>query len=751
MGDSIGSMNVEIRANRDKIAADMNSIKNDIFNKGKEIEDRFSKIKMDVDNRAMYMKISEMKQYAADLKAKLSEQIKMNVDFGDIEKTKVELDQVTQKLQGFTNEAGTATGSATSFFSKLGLAMAEVFAIKKIADFTTESISLAAELQDLKKAFKGTTEDLELFQRATAGTVDDGDLYKLSNLALALGISLKDQPKLFLLATNAVRDYGGTIQEKFEGIIRASEGMVRGIGQLGIERGAFTQRVKELAAAEGDSIVNLDSEIAKRIRIQAIMELSGITLEDVKNREQTLNERIKALPVIIQEAKESFGKLFEPLLATWLPKAIEMMKDLGRRIKELSTGRPQIAAETVMLPPDFGKKTLEERAQYIKDYQKQLDDLKNKKYEWTPPVATPNANANNPYFIPPAANTSPANEDKMQEQIHNDQIAMATYENLIKLAKEYKDVKDGSGSDSGSGDKEKEKVSMAIEELKFMYAGYYEYKIDLINKEAEARKKDGQDGVIVEMAKYNKLRELAREYLAFINKEFPTEGFTGDANIKLPKIDELVNKVPGKLPLGKDPGSNFNIQETNEQLKEEIALTESLKEGFESAGNALANSMGNAVQIFGQTNSLLEQFINNLGQAIVKSLAEKAGGWIVNGILAMIGAHDGGSFVGTSSGVMKMASGGSFTVPNGYPRDSFPLMVESGERVTVTPANQVNNFNNSADMSGVINAIKIMNANLVNGSGNNKPSKPQRLYGSLDGNDIYISNERSGKIYKSQR
>lgn len=39
----------------------------------------------------------------------------------------------------------------------------------------------------------------------------------------------------------------------------------------------------------------------------------------------------------------------------------------------------------------------------------------------------------------------------------------------------------------------------------------------------------------------------------------------------------------------------------------------------------------------------------------------------------------------------KYARGGSFIVPPGYPNDSYPILVQSGERVDVTPANQVSN------------------------------------------------------------
>jgi phage-related minor tail protein len=53
-------------------------------------------------------------------------------------------------------------------------------------------------------------------------------------------------------------------------------------------------------------------------------------------------------------------------------------------------------------------------------------------------------------------------------------------------------------------------------------------------------------------------------------------------------------------------------------------------------------------------------------------------------------------------GAPKFATGADFIVPSGYPNDSFPMFVESGEHVKVTPANQVTN-----DNSKNINQINI--------------------------------------------
>ena len=62
---------------------------------------------------------------------------------------------------------------------------------------------------------------------------------------------------------------------------------------------------------------------------------------------------------------------------------------------------------------------------------------------------------------------------------------------------------------------------------------------------------------------------------------------------------------------------------------------------------------------------------------------------LIASIASRAGHHLGGNFKGTPTGIKKMAAGGSFIVPAGYNHDRYPLMVESGERVSVTPKNKV--------------------------------------------------------------
>jgi len=60
------------------------------------------------------------------------------------------------------------------------------------------------------------------------------------------------------------------------------------------------------------------------------------------------------------------------------------------------------------------------------------------------------------------------------------------------------------------------------------------------------------------------------------------------------------------------------------------------------------------------------------------------------------------------SGTIVEASSGlnDFMVPQGFPNDSFPIMVESGERVQVTPANQEGNTRTDELLEMLIETIQ---------------------------------------------
>jgi hypothetical protein len=113
------------------------------------------------------------------------------------------------------------------------------------------------------------------------------------------------------------------------------------------------------------------------------------------------------------------------------------------------------------------------------------------------------------------------------------------------------------------------------------------------------------------------------------------------------------------------------------------------------------------------------------------------------------GAHGGGDFMGTKYGVKKMAGGGGFTVPPGYPNDSFPLMVESGERVSVTPAGR---SGGSGDSDAIVRRLDVLNMNLVNSMRSTVDGKVSvEVAGNIAGENIYLANRRASKTYLRNR
>ena len=777
MGDSIGKVYIDVQVRKDKIASDMNDIKSDIINKGKDIENNFKSVKLDIDNSAAKTKIKDLENEStkstdkiADGFKKIGQQIlaaaaamfafqKVKQFFSDAlgsfegrEKAMLGVESVIKSM-----------GKESEFTARGLLAMAEQ--LERVNKYSVETTDIL-DLQGFLLTLDTMTKDL--LPKATQVVIDLAARMKtdLVSAAKSVGIALEDPE-------------GGLNRFRRSGIVfsDAQKEMIKSMVEAGDKAGAQAKIFEVLESKVGGYARNTTSAfeetknrleesfrvmeraiggfIAKAINpilqsfqslmpkdtIQEFKKLSA----SVKNTETNIISLIKVYSELSNKAnlnKQEHEKLHGAIeaISAAFPGAITQWDEYGNAIA-ISTVKlwELIAAEKERLKYT-NREAIQKNYNEYGETKTKMESLEFRMKRGTRTDAESGA------IIPytPEEISQLNDELKKLGELKRGIEAQHQYLTGGNINTEAPKISKG-GSGTG-GDAEKEKVSMAIDELKFMSADYYGYKIDLINKEAEARIKDGQDAVIVEMAKYNKLRELAKEYLDFVDKEFKPYGFTGDANFKLETTDQLVNKVPDKTP-GKDPGNKSAIKETTAQLKVQLALSEALSNGFESAGNALANTMGQAVQVFGQANSLLQQFINNLAEAVVKELALKAAmgviDWLTGGLSGFVSklfgggsgsggsgngasavmpampampAHSGGDFIGTHNGVMKMASGGSFMVPPGFGHDSYPLMVESGERVSVTPANQVNNYGglSNGDIDRIVSAIQVMNRSLIN-------------------------------------
>jgi ABC-type transporter Mla subunit MlaD len=182
--------------------------------------------------------------------------------------------------------------------------------IGSIVQFGSKSIQMASELAVLRSNFQGTNTELSLFRTATAGTVSDGSLIKLSNYASDLGVNMEDQAKLFSLAEDAADKYGGTVEDNFERVINASDGSARGLRAVGISVKDFEQEVNRLVKTQGIHLDAMSAEEQQNVRLQAIYNLTGTTIETVKNKTADAADKLAILKVKSEEVMVSFGSGF---------------------------------------------------------------------------------------------------------------------------------------------------------------------------------------------------------------------------------------------------------------------------------------------------------------------------------------------------------------------------------------------------------------------------------------------------------
>ena len=121
----------------------------------------------------------------------------------------------------------------------------------------------------------------------------------------------------------------------------------------------------------------------------------------------------------------------------------------------------------------------------------------------------------------------------------------------------------------------------------------------------------------------------------------------------------------------------------------------------------MASSIGTAVANGNSLKEILEQMLKS---ALGRGIAGVFGG--VVGLVASGGNPAGfGAGFELASGVdLGAENGANFTVPSGFPKDSFNLGVTSGEHVQVTPAGKVSM--QEKQLMGINNRIDAMNKNL---------------------------------------
>lgn len=715
-GEKIGEIFAEIKLKLDKIDSDFKDLEKRGLKAANKLEDQFSRAKVAVNTKLMEKSFADVEKMQMKLRAKLEQKLSLNADMSSIQRTKSALDTVSGSLSGLKRNQEDVVNQA----SKWGMIATGINqSVQAVKDFVLQmkqlvgqSVNSAAELNVLRENFTGSAEDLDLFKKATAGTVGEANLIKLSNQSSALGLSLQQQAIFFSLAEDAADKFGGGVEAGMEGVIRASEGSARAIGQLGIQKKAFEERTKELAKAEGDSIQNLDAETQKRIRLRAIIELSGITLDDVKKKTKDEKDLIEAAGVSFEEAKIKLGNF----ILGGLKPLLKSFDESNSGIKNLITGILSLGGIIIGAIPIvvqlYSAKKIFASASLISAS------------AVTTETAAVEANT-----VAKVANSRVAlgmlGVASGILVVAAAVVALTDYINkntdAIRRNREEANLNTGFGQRYGTGrpssapgtanlagfaqQREMQSLNTEIKEVveRWTIAGKT---VQQVRDRIDELTKTQNNLVVGSSSWVNNLKEIARLSKALTLPN--TYGKSVDTLTPIAPIGEPIvpsNDLKTKLPK----------KEFNDVKKPIIELTDAEKmaqRANEEFGQSMASAFSQGI-MSGE----------NLGE-VFKNMAEQLAGMVIQAglfasIMSIINpsnpggflgfftkalgfAHSGGDFVGTSSGVMKMAGGGSFTVPMGFPNDTFPLMVETGERVTVTPANQVNNFNDS----GMVNELK---------------------------------------------
>lgn len=219
-----------------------------------------------------------------------------------------------------TTEA--ATGKMSEGFNNLNTSIKSVAGALGITlgagalmSFAKSAVEGAAKLEVLRSNFKGTAADIELFRKATAGTVTEANLIRLSNQATDLGLTLKQQAILFSMADDAADKYGGSVEENFDRVLRASEGGSKGLKDLGIQKAKYDEIVAGYVEGYGaKQLDQLDAETQKWIQVESMIKAAGTTLNDVTGKLQDNADKLESIGVKWDNIKNKAGETLLPAL-----------------------------------------------------------------------------------------------------------------------------------------------------------------------------------------------------------------------------------------------------------------------------------------------------------------------------------------------------------------------------------------------------------------------------------------------------
>ncbi len=371
---------------------------------------------------------------------------------------------------------------------------------------------------------------------------------------------------------------------------------------------------------------------------------------------------------------------------------------------------------------------------------------------------------------------------KQQANLADPQVADAVVNNQIEKELKLDQIRlQELQKEKELHDKNKAIVKGYYDEVTFLDNSYWKYRWQVFQDEYKKIENlnltAAQKELMIETLKINTKKKLNEDYTKYLSdllkKQTGNDAYqfneNGEINVNSGNgsaFSSFGAMKPHKLTVPVDfndqtGNSTDSNAPTSEKIIEDwVNKVPAMKIAFDGVVGGITEGLNEIRIRTSETASTMEKIFANMANMMLQAFEQIIAKWAVLNILSfaiggpgiglgkMLTGHSGGEFMGTPKGAIKLAGGGSFMIPNGYPNDSFgPLFLESGEKVNVTSANKVGD--QERILGQLLNQNKIMTMYMIEANmKDNLNISEIPVTGEIQDRTIYLANKKANKVTK---
>lgn len=637
-------------------------------------------------------------------------------------------DKATSQWKSLTNEINSGSAKIAQTVSGnllgLGVTIAAIgYSVQKAFDWAEAGAMieqnraiLTQKIQAMGLDFEKTFGDI---RKASGGLIDEDAIIRATNRAVTLGIPIQNISELMLIARQQARGMGITVAEAFdkitEGVGRGAVRMLKGVGITLDLKAATNSWADAMGLATGE----VDSQDKKLAILQQIHEKYGKTVNEATLALQTNYEKTQALHAKFGELKDDLQILIERFsvgLYDAIERAAIASADFAGKILiqtgVLQNARPihqDFVDAVAEMKKEFDNGTLachgltaavEENIPSLDSLRQSLSDAN---------TALAGSAIGSAEYKKNLINVANATKHL--------QVAQAAYERDLKVFLGTTTLTTtGVIAMSGAFDDLHASVAqLAAQPLKLM-----DIDVSVFTKNSDAAFAAWDARTLADFQKtFAQVTELGQQAFGLIDQAMSQSSQAEISRLQsqYQKESTMLDKQKANELKAIETKKTMAIRAIELRLKSEVLSTEQRKalelEKF-NLENRLSNERNAVEEKYTRAKEARDEVYNrkvseakrrefeqhkafaiiesiiNTAQAITKSLPNIP----LAVAVGIMGAVE--TAIIASQEAPSFAQGGSFTVPSGFDNDSFPMRVQSGERVTVqTPEQQAINGGHS--------------------------------------------------------